>query len=299
MNKYVFYDKLSVWLLSLLAGRNKYFSKSLQSHSIEEHLQFLDFTLPDLIHKGDFEIPVKHLSGVADPAIKIVQWLGYDFPTIIYHHDFNEQPFDLTEDARNSFFHIFLNWPRRIPANLLLLRAPFHNQKLSTYFQKVGDLDNFIALLSVQAKVTDKVAMQFRSRSKKAVIVAGIGLGGWITNIHRAYFNTAQAYIPILAGTRLDEMFITSGFKMLCSKDAQKEKTLLKERLNFFSKFRRVTTFNLYPMMALHDNLSEFKVQKSAYNGFPLRVVEEGHISAILKPSLSRDHILEVLERHS
>ncbi|HAJ99324.1 MAG TPA: hypothetical protein DCM62_04800 [Bacteroidales bacterium] len=299
MNKYVFYDNLSIQVLSLLAGRNKYFSKSLDAHSFEEHLEYLDFVVPDLIFKGDFEISVAHLSGVADPAIKVVQWLGYDFPTIIYHHDFNEQPFNLTEDALNSFYHILLKWPRRIPANLLLLRAPFHNQRLRQYYKKVVELDNFMAMLSVQAMVTDKVVRQFRSRSKKAVLVVGIGLGGWITNLHRAYFNTAQAYIPILAGTRMDEMFLTSGFKVLVSKESLKESAMVRNRLNFFTKFRRVTNFNLYPLLARFDNIARFDLQKSAYNGFPLRVIDEGHISAILKPSLSRDHILEVLERHS
>ncbi|HSV87677.1 MAG TPA: hypothetical protein VLH61_03460 [Bacteroidales bacterium] len=299
INRHVFFDRLAIWLISLLMGRKKYFSKSIEADPFERHLEEITFALPDLLQKGDYELAAKGLSGDFDPAIKVVQWLGYDYPTIVYHHDFNERPFDLDEDARNTFFQLFIKWPRRIPANLFLLRAPFHNGRLRDYFEKMTDLNQFMAMLSVQVKITEGVVKQFRRRSSESVIVTGVGLGGWITNLHRAYFNSAHAYIPILAGAKLDEMLLTSGFRHLCSKEALKNRDLIYKKISFFYKYRMVTTSNLYPVLARYDQLVDFTIQKPAYNGFPLRTFNSGHISAILRPALYREHILEVLQMYS
>gem|GEM_PF-277448 len=299
MNKHVFFDRLAIGLISLLLGKRKYFSRSIESDPIEKHLEEISFMLPELIQKGDYEIPASCIIGDFDPAVKVVQWLGYDFPSIIYHHDFNERPFELHEDARNTFFQLFIKWPRRIPANLLLVRAPFHNGKLRDYIEKITDLNQFIAMLSVQAKITQGIVKQFRSRSSESVIVTGVGLGGWITNLHRAYYNSAQAYVPILAGAKLEEMLLTSDFRHLCSKEALANRDAISKKISYFQKFRSVTTSNLYPVLARYDQLVDYTIQKSAYNGFPLRTFNNGHISAILRPALYREHILEVLQMYS
>jgi len=299
MNRHVFFDRLAIGLIALLFGKRKYFSKSIHADPIEKHLEETSFILPELIQEGDSEVPATGLCGNLDPAVKVVQWRGYDFPSIVYHHDFNERPFELDEEARNTFFQLFVKWPRRIPANLILVRAPFHNGRLRDYLDKIADLNQFIGMLAVQAKITQGIVKQFRSRSSESVIVTGIGLGGWVTNLHRAYFNSAQAYVPMLAGAKLEEMLLNSHFRHLCSKVALANRELINQKISFFNKYRTITTSNLYPVLARYDQFVEIAVQKAAYNGFPLRTFNNGHLSAILQPALYREHILEVLQMYS
>jgi hypothetical protein len=299
MNKHIFVDRLSIHIASLMTGRRKFFSKNLQAHSFEEHLHHIDLRVPELIQEGEFELKASTFSGELDPAIKIVQWLGYDFPTIIFHHGNNERPFDFRSDAKNTFYQIFMRWPRRIPANLILVRAPFHNGKLRNYQDKMTDLNNFMAMLAVSVRVIEGIVKQFRRRSQKAVLVAGISLGGWTTNLHRAYFNTAQAYIPIMAGAKLGEVFVSSPYRKLSGKNVLKNPERVREKLNFLNTFRKVTSSNLFPLLARHDQYIEYYVQKPAYNGFPLRTIDTGHITGAMQSYLSREHILEVLQMHS
>lgn len=299
MNKHIIADRLAITVSKLLTGKKKFFSKSLVAHSFEEHFHHIDLRVPELIQESEFEIKANTFAGQVDPAVKVVQWMGYDFPTIIYHHGSNERPFDFSDDAKNTFYRVFMRWPRRIPANLILVRAPFHNGKFSHYLEKMTELNNFMAMLTVSVRITEWIVRQFRRRSQSDIIVAGISLGGWVTNLHRAYFNSAQAYVPIMAGAKLADLFITSNYRKLCGKNVIKEPEKLRRKLNFFTEFRKVTSTNLYPLLARNDQYVEYYVQKPAYNGFPLRTIDRGHITGTLSPGLCREHILEVLQMHS
>ncbi len=299
MNKHIFIDRLAVFIASLMPGKRKFFSKNLQAHSFEEHLHHMDLRVPELLQEGEFELKVKTFSGELDPAVKVVQWLGYDYPTIIYHHGDNERPFDFSPDAKNTFYQIFMRWPRRIPANLILVRAPYHNGKLRHYQQKMTELNHFMSMVAVSVRITEWIIRQFRRRSQAAILVTGISLGGWVANLHRAYYNSAQAYIPIMAGAKLAEVFVSSRYRRLSGKNVLKNPEAVRQKLNFFQKFRQVTTSNLYPMLARHDQYIEYYVQKPVYNGFPLRTIDTGHVTGTMRAYHSREHILEVLQMHS
>ena len=299
MNRHALVDRFSLMATALITGRKKYFSASVEAHSFEEHFHHIDLRVPELLKEGEYELKAETFSGEVYPAIKMVQWLGFDYPTIIYHHGNNERPFDFSEGAKNTFYHIFMRWPRRIPANLIVVRAPYHHGKLKPFLHKMTDLNNFMTMLAVSVRITEWIVRQFRRRSQADILVTGLSLGGWVTNLHRAYFNSAQAYIPIMAGARLDELFLSSAYRQISGKPAKENPGIIKARLSFFNQFRRVTTSNLYPLLARHDQYVDYYVQKPAYNGFPLRTIDTGHITGTLKPALSREHILEVLQMHS
>ncbi len=296
MNKHILVDRLALTTASLLTGKRKYFSKTLEAHSFEEHLQHIELRVPELIQEGVYEISAKTYSGDVNPAVNLVQWLGFDYPTIIYHHDKNEQPFDLSEEAKNTFYQIFIRWPRRIPANLIVVRAPFHQGRLRQFNEKMTYLENFITMVAVPARITEWIIRQYRRRSQKPIIVAGISLGGWVTNLHRAHYNSAQAYIPVLAGAKLAEVFITSRYSRLTGELALHDPEALRQKLNFQEVFCKRTTFNLYPVLARFDQFVMYHTQKTVYNGFPLKTTEAGHITASLNTARCREHILEVLQ---
>lgn len=298
MNKHILIDRLGLTLSSLFTGKRKFFSKSLEAHTFEEHLHHIDLRVPELMQEGVYDIKAQTYSGEVYTAVKVVQWLGFDYPTIIYHHDKNEQPFEFNEDAKNSFYQIFIRWPRRIPANLILIKAPFHQGKLRQFNENMTRLENFMTMIAVPARITEWIIRQYRRRSQKPVLVAGLSLGGWVTNLHRAHYNSAQAYIPILASAKLAEVFISSRYSQLTGELALNDPETIRQKLNFQDAFCKRTTFNLYPLLARYDQFVMFHSQKPVYNGFPLRTTEAGHITATINTARCREHILEVLQMH-
>ena len=65
-------------------------------------------------------------------------------------------------------------------------------------------------LLSVSVKLIEALVQYLKSEGNGKIMVLGISLGGWVTNLHRSFYNSADIYVPIFAGAALGEVFVTS-----------------------------------------------------------------------------------------
>jgi hypothetical protein len=213
MNKHIFFDTITALIGGLITGKIKFFSNSLQSSCFEEHVAAIEINCPPITEEGVFETKAKTLAGELDCAFRVAQWLGKDYPTIIYHHGNNERPFDFKKTAKNTFYKILVD--KNIETNLIVVRAPFHNCKLSYYQEKMTDLKNFVAMISTSVKLNENLIQHIRSVSKASVITTGISLGGWVTNLHRGIYNSSTAYAPLLAGAFLGELFLKSKYRKM------------------------------------------------------------------------------------
>lgn len=226
----------------------------------------------------------------------MAKWIGYDYPTIIYHHGNNERPFDFNRSAKNTFANIFIKTKEDIKANLIVVRAPFHNNSLKVYQEKMTELKNFTAMIAVSVKLNEEIISVLRKKNNVSIITSGISLGGWVTNLHRSFYNTSTAYVPLLAGTFLGELFLKSKYKKLTSKLALQQPKKIRQLLNFNNSFRNIKDKNVFPLLARYDQFIEYDVQKVSYEGYILKTVEFGHVTGSLETKeVLRQHILEVL----
>ena len=86
MNKHVFFDKYTVTVSAMLLGKNKFFSEGIETQGFDQHLAGVELQVPKLEKEGLFEVNANSLAGQLDPAYYVAQWLGPEYPTIIYHH---------------------------------------------------------------------------------------------------------------------------------------------------------------------------------------------------------------------
>ncbi len=214
MNNHIFFDNLTASVGALIAGKKKFFSKSIQSLTFEEHVHVTELSVPVINGEGIFDIPAKTLVGELDPAFQVVQWRGSDYPTIIFHHGNNERPFDFRKGAKNTFYNIFINRTQMVEANLIVARAPFHNCPLKHYQEKMVELSNFMAMIATSVKLNEEIIQQVKKATSQPIITSGISLGGWVTNLHRGIYNSSTAYAPLMAGTFLGELFIKSKYRI-------------------------------------------------------------------------------------
>jgi hypothetical protein len=295
MNKHVVLDKLTATIASWLTGRKKFFSESIESRPIQELIKKTWIELPDFNACGTF-VPMVNTGGIAvDPAFKVVQWLGQEFPTILFNHGNNEKAFDFRKTAKNTFYQVFLNWNGTIEANLIQIRAPFHNSTLTDYQEKMTDLENFTAMLAATVSLNEGIIQKLTQEGHKKIILSGISLGGWVTNLHRTFFNSASLYLPLLAGAHLAEVFLSSAYRKLTAKIALEQPKSVRELLNFDQLFSEIDSKNLYPLLARYDQYIEYNIQKTDYEDHPLNTIECGHVTAALSPQLLRHHILNHL----
>ena len=296
MNRHIIYDSITASVGALISGKKKFFANSLESQCYEEHIESIKLDCPPINSVGTYEIKAKTLAGELDCAFRVAQWLGIDYPTIIYHHGNNERPFDFKRFAKNTFYNIFFNKSDTIEANLIVVRAPFHDCKLSYYQEKMTELNNFMAMISTSVKLNEVLIQQLRGLSKESVITVGISLGGWVTNLHRGLYNSSTVYVPLLAGTLLGELFLRSKYKKMTSSLAFENPEIIRTLLNFDKLFKRHYTQNVFPLLSKFDQFIEYDVQKETYDGYPLKTIDCGHVSGALSTDELRDHLLWVFK---
>ena len=174
------------------------FARSLESPSTslrtgasyEEHLRAC--AVPPIAFQGTgvYESPIEGLAGRMDVAYCVARWPGQGHATVIYHPGANERPFEAHCGGVNTFRRIFLDEREPVQANLIVVRAAFHTGPSRTYFRAMGDMAAFMALLCASAALTEALVSYVKASTQGRVVVAGLSLGGGVTNVHRAFFNS-------------------------------------------------------------------------------------------------------------
>jgi len=298
MNKHIFLDRLTASVAAWIAGNKKFFTQSIESSTLEEQVAGVELSIPSVDAEGIFEVKAKTLAGELDPAFCVAQWKGNDYPTIIFHHGNNERPFDFKPRAKNTFWHIFINTPQKADANLIVVRAPFHNCTLKEYQNSMVELGNFAAMIATSVKLNEEIISKIRKTSSKPIITSGISLGGWVTNLHRGIYNTSTGYAPLMAGTYLGELFLKSKYRKMVSKIALNNPETIRKVLNFNTVFESKATHNIHPLLAVYDQFIEYDVQKKSYNGYPLNTIETGHVTGAINSNELGKHVLAVLQAY-
>ena len=296
MNKHILLDNITASIGALISGKNKFFAVSLQSPTFEEQVAAIELNLPPISGEGIYEVPTNTLVGKIDAAFRIAQWKGINYPTIIYHHGNNERPFDFKKSAKNTFYNIFINTKNRVDANLIVVRAPFHNCSLKHYQNSMVEIKNFIAMIASSVRLNEEIINDIRKVTSKPIVTSGISLGGWTTNLHRGIYNTSTAYVPLMAGAYLGELFLISKYRKMAADIALENPDKIRRLLNFDKLFKRHTTQNVYALLSRYDQFIEYDVQKETYKGFPLKTIECGHVTGALNTNELENHLLSVLK---
>lgn len=295
MNIHKAIDNFILDLSSLPSIRSKLFCESVESPSYAEHLRAMTLELPNIEREGFYELTAKTLVGELKVGFHVAQWKGEGFPAIIYHHGNNERPFNYGFFSINTFKWILFSRKDEIAANMISLRAAFH-QNLREYLGRLRKLSHFVAMMAVSVMLIEKLVSYLREKKIGCILVAGMSLGGFVTNLHRTYFSSADVYVPLLAGTQLGDLFLESAFKKILSPLARKNFSTIRKILNFEADFMKVEDDNVFPLLAGYDQIVNYKEQKKCYGSRPIAVIEKGHISAVLERAKLRQHFLLQLE---
>ena len=288
-------DVGTIRVSALLLRDAKFFARSLDSRPIVEVARDSAATVGRLDRAGERTVTVDTPIGAFEAAYMPWQWRGPDYPTLIYHHGSGERPFDFGRFSSNSFRRLFVATDDPVRANVVAVRAPFHDGSNTDYARAMGDLENFVGMLAASAGLVDALAARARDRTSTPVLASGISLGGWAVNLHRVCFDTVDRYVPIFAGAALGELFVSSVYRKMTAGSALRRSDHLREVLDFEDAFTAVEADDCVPLLARYDRIIEYDRQRSAYEGIPLSVLDTGHVTGSLATRRLREHVLDVL----
>lgn len=263
----------------------KYFRDGHRSAGVAENIEAVSISFPSLKGEGDYEFNAETPVGELDAAFRAAQLIDGDHPWLIYHHGAAEIPFDY------GFNRIFPLQNRSIEANMLLVRAPFHRSR-KEFQHGIRTLANLVAMLAVSVCVIEHLVGEARQSSESKVLVAGTSLGGFITNLHHIHFDSADAYTPLLAGLAMDDAYLYSAYSKATAVTAKENPDTIESVLNFAEEFAAVDHSNVFPLLAIHDRLIRYDIQKASYGDCPVAEIPRGHTTGALSYSELRKHVL-------
>lgn len=289
MNIHVLLDHWTIQVSRLFFARNRYFRDGVESPALAEHIRSVALPAPVITGEGLYEWTVDTLVGELNAAFHIAQWRGDDYPTIIYHHGTNETPYDM------SFRRILFPGGKATPANLVVVRAPF-NRSLKEFLGGIRTLAGYAAMLAVSVRVIEALIQHCWERGVPTTVVTGISLGGFVTNLHHTYFNSATFYKPLFAGTAMDAVFTESCYRALVAPAALVRADAIHAVLNFEEAFTHTDRSNVFPLLGRYDQYIGYERQKRAYGDQLITVLERGHVTGALAYAAMRQHVLAGLE---
>lgn len=281
-------DRVSISAGSMFAA--KYFRENLEAHSLPEHLENITLNLPAIKGEGDYEVQAETLIGPLEALFRIAQWRGPSYPTIIYHHGAAETPFDF------GFNKIFPINKMEIEANLILIRAPFHESS-KNFTRGRATADGFLAMIATSIILIDKLALNIKNKSNCQIIISGSSLGGFITNFHHIYFDSADIYVPLLAGLNFYDALFESIYSKAVAKTETAQREKFKDLFDFTEEFADCNNNNVFPLLASEDQIVRYEVQKESYGDCPVFSFKKGHATGALAAKVLREHILSTLEK--
>jgi hypothetical protein len=287
-------DILSTDIRAFLGLRKKLFSESSKSLAPSVLLKSASIALPSINKEGTYRVKIKLQTGTVYADFRVEKWLGEGFPTIIYHHGHNEKPFDYGNSAKSSFYHVFVKHKQAFNSNLFVFRAAFHEFDKRTHQKKLRKLENFVSMFVASTRLIEALIQEIRKKNHNQIIVSGMSLGGFVCNYHRTKYNTADVYIPMLAGTLLGDLFTTSRYRKFVALDDKQTCERVRNLLNFTNEFTAVADKNIYPVLALYDQYVMYKVEKNSYQGYPIEKLKAGHLTGVIQFNRLRSHILKI-----
>ena len=295
LNIHELIDIGTINLSALLMRGSTFFTRSADSPPLIDAARGSKANVDELSSTGEQTISVDTPVGAFEAAYMPWEWRGPDYPTLIYHHGSGERPFDFRRFSSNSFRRLFVTAEEAIPANLIAVRAPFHDGSDMDYVRAMGELENFVGMLAASVALMDALATQAGDQTRGQILASGISLGGWVVNLHRACFGTVDQYVPIFAGAALGEMFVSSIYRKMTARTAQAQPDHLREVLDFEEEFKAVEAANCTPLLARYDRIIEYDRQRQAYEGMLLSVLNNGHVTGSLATDRLREHVLRAL----
>lgn len=289
-------DRAAV-LPGILAGqRLRFFRDAIDGPSWAEQLGLPTPTLPALHLGVPTTLTVETSTGPLTVGLLLAHDASARTPVLLTHHGNSERPFDLDgRRAKNFLNRALLREGPPPDATVILLRAAYHDGPLRAYTEAAGDAARWMSILAASVAASRAVVQRYGEALERPTLLTGFSLGGWVTNLHRAFDGRADRYVPMLAGAHLASQFLDSSYRHMTSRTARDAAERLRDLLDFDAPFRAASA-EVAPLLARHDRYARTGDQADDYGSWPVTWLDTGHLGAALAGDQLRAHVLRQLE---
>ena len=278
MNKHVLGDRLLLMAAHLLG--KPFFRESIEGPGFDEHLAAIEISAETPASEGYYPAVAMTLDGEHHAGFKVLHWRGAEAATIFFNQGGAERPVD-------RILSKIYPPDEKTPFNIVAIQASCQSSTKELN-ERFASLSTYTAMVAFAVKLTEWLIQCSAFRSAAATAVTGYSLGGFVTGRHHLIFNSADVYIPFVAGTRHAEIFLTT---IRAGANARAHPEVLRDRLNFYDDWIKQNHPNVFPVLGRYDQLNQIEVQKPSYGDMPVQVWEGGHLHGARHPEKMRPAI--------
>ncbi len=287
MNIHRFLDRASIQAGALYGEQMRFFREGTKSRSLAQITEDIQLEFPDPVSVGTWSIPVRYGSIEGFGALRLISCENPNDPLLLFHHGSGEHDY-----ARRIMKVLPKRYRRGF--SLAAISIPF-NKNLKEYLRGIGSLERFAFMIAASVRIAEQMREHCSSLGCSRVILSGISLGGWVTNLHAALYGSMDEYRPICAGAALDALFTDSVYARMLSRSPLVHTDEISRVLNFEQLFIDQAPDTVYPLLGRFDQFIRYERQKGIYREDHLHTLEKGHITTALDTSALREYLLAAL----
>ena len=204
-------------------------------------------------------------------------------PLILFHHGLNEWP------PTGSWRRIF---PRNqsVPAHIVCIQAPYHERWREPLEKGFVSLTHIYQMFAASLRMMEAVQAEFEAQGAALTIAAGVSWGGITSLLYEALFQCTQAVIPMVSSPDLAR--VMWDISQMFGRELPIPYERLQQALDFTPYYARCDENRVFPLMGEYDL---FFQQKHHWQR-PFTTIPESHITALLRVTPLREHVLQVLQ---
>jgi hypothetical protein len=159
-------------------------------------------------------------------------------------------------------------------------------------------LNHFMAMCAVSIKLMEAVRHLFVDKGACGSLMTGTSLGGFLALMHHLLVETADCYVPLLAGPDLSHIMLDTPFQRLLAPQARLQGTAIRRLLDFRQAFQSSDTRRVFPLLALYDLDMCYPYHHACYaaSRVPVATLRRGHITGATAFVALRHHVRTCLQ---
>jgi hypothetical protein len=208
-------------------------------------------------------------------------------PLLIYHHGFNEYPFDGISSR-------IFNTPGAFNAHIVCIQAPYHHNWQDPLRKGFASLRNMYQMLAGSLRLMAFCHAWYQGQGSPYTVVAGLSWGGITSILYQGIFGQARAVAPLLAGPNLAQVLL--DIAELLQRPLRVNSQELQRALDFTPYYRACDQARIFPLLAENDLFFRLEHHATTFTGCSVATVPASHITGCWQTETMRRHILDVLQ---
>lgn len=282
--------------VAVLRTLNRYlplsFDRSYQSApTLEDVLTNTEVSLPlwpglGRLASREYRFRLKTVFGRIPVRMRVLPARRPDAPLVIYQHGFNIIPYD----GRGR---IIFAPHEKLDAHVVLLQFPFHTRIDEPIRKVFASLHHFYVVLAGSVRMMEMVQNHYEALGAPYTVVAGTSLGGISSVLYEALFQRTRAVVPLYSSPNFAQLLWDAG--ELLHRPVGIPKSLLLSRLDFTPYYREIDQRKVFPLLGEKDLFFRWEHHANIYESCRVASAGNSHISAMVRLTASRKHMLRVL----